>query len=418
VNTSVSLEARGVTKKHCRSLKRAMLYGIQDITRDILNIAPPLNLRRDEFWAVQDVSFTIKRGECMGIIGPNGAGKSTLLKILNGIFRPDAGKIEFQGRMGALIGVGAGFHPLLTARENIYISASILGLSKKEIDKGLDEIIAFAELEQYVEVPVKHYSSGMYMRLAFSTSAYVAPEIMLVDEALAVGDIGFQRKCMNKMRSYISNGGSLLLVTHDMLALNSLCTNCLVLSAGKVVYQGDVSGGVDCYVKETTYGMNNSTSEYTLLPNEIRYGSKECELVSLEFIQGEKNESGNIDTLISGHSTRASLKIKVNETTKKVHVGISVWDTSGIALLTLNTIGQDISSIPLHEGKTVEYTFEFDCLLNTGRYLVGAGIFNPDTGHFFDRRLQWKMVNVISYKKDMGIFMIPYKINITTLNQD
>ena len=192
------VRAQGVSKKFCRSLKRSMLYGFQDIAKSSLGIAPRTqNLKPSEFWALDDISFELERGQCLGLIGPNGSGKSTLLKMLNGIISPDRGRVEINGKVGALIEVGAGFHPMLTGRENIYINGSILGLSKRDIDKKFEEIVDFAELSDFIDTPVKNYSSGMYVRLGFSIAAHIQPDVLLIDEILAVGDVGFKAKCFN-----------------------------------------------------------------------------------------------------------------------------------------------------------------------------------------------------------------------------
>ncbi|MCK4325438.1 ABC transporter ATP-binding protein, partial [bacterium] len=182
----IAIKVEHVSKKFCKRLRHTMLYGTVDIARSTLGLLPHSGqLRVGEFWAVDDVSFELKRGETLGIIGPNGAGKTTVLKMLNGIFMPDKGKIIIKGRVGALIEVGAGFHPMLTGRENIYINGTILGMSKREIDKKFDDIVNFADIGDFIDSPVKHYSSGMYVRLGFAIAIHCEPDILLVDEVLA-----------------------------------------------------------------------------------------------------------------------------------------------------------------------------------------------------------------------------------------
>ena len=192
MNDGVDIKVDHVSKKYCKSLKRSMSYGIWDIARNTLGLSSRSSrLRKDEFWAVDDVSFEVSRGETVGIIGPNGSGKTTLLKMLNGIFWPDKGKITVKGKVGALIAVGAGFHPALTGRENIYVNAAILGMTKKEVEERFDNILKFADIGDFLDTPVKYYSSGMYVRLGFAVAAHCDPDILLVDEVLAVGDAGF-----------------------------------------------------------------------------------------------------------------------------------------------------------------------------------------------------------------------------------
>ena len=195
--------------------------------------APPRHI-----WALRHVSFEVPRGEIIGIIGPNGAGKSTLLKILSRITEPSEGRVEIHGRVGSLLEIGTGFHPELTGRENAYLSGALLGMRKMEIDRKLDEIIAFAEIERFADTPVKHYSSGMYVRLAFAVAAHLEPEILIVDEVLAVGDVAFQRKCLNKMEDVRQHGRTILFVSHNMQAITRLCTRAILISHGGIQHDG------------------------------------------------------------------------------------------------------------------------------------------------------------------------------------
>jgi lipopolysaccharide transport system ATP-binding protein len=192
-------------------------------------------------WALRNVSFEVPRGEIIGIIGPNGAGKSTLLKILSRITEPSEGRVEIHGRVGSLLEIGTGFHPELTGRENAYLSGALLGMRKIEIDRKLDEIIAFAEIEKFADTPVKHYSSGMYVRLAFAVAAHLEPEILIVDEVLAVGDVAFQRKCLNKMEDVRQHGRTILFVSHNMQAITRLCTRAILISHGGIQHDGSAA---------------------------------------------------------------------------------------------------------------------------------------------------------------------------------
>jgi lipopolysaccharide transport system ATP-binding protein len=195
--------------------------------------------RSDRFWALKEVNFAIEPGEVVGIIGRNGAGKSTLLKILSRITEPSSGRCTLRGRIGSLLEVGTGFHPELTGRENIYLNGSILGMSRREIDRKFDEIVAFAEIEKFLDTPVKRYSSGMYVRLAFAVAAHLEPEILLVDEVLAVGDQKFQKKCLGKMREVGRSGRTILFVSHNAAALESLCERCVLIERGRVTGDGE-----------------------------------------------------------------------------------------------------------------------------------------------------------------------------------
>ncbi|MBN2063464.1 MAG: ABC transporter ATP-binding protein [Sedimentisphaerales bacterium] len=253
----IVLQVNNVSKKYCHSLKKSMLYGCIDILRDSFGLkAQPDTLRKDEFWSVKDVSFSLERGQCLGIIGPNGAGKSTLLKMLNGIIKPDKGDIWYKGKMGALIEVGAGFQPVLSGRENIYINGSIIGLSSKEIKDKFDEIVAFSGLEEFLDMPVKNYSSGMRVRLGFSIAAHLHPDILLVDEVLAVGDLAFQAKCRNKIAEMVKNGTAIILISHNMHHIANLCSRTIVIHKGTVLFHGNTSLAIDKYRScGYTYGL-------------------------------------------------------------------------------------------------------------------------------------------------------------------
>jgi lipopolysaccharide transport system ATP-binding protein len=245
---AISLE--GVYKKYCKSLRRSMLYGLEDFGRNAVGLRTRSErLRPDEFWAVDDVSFEVDRGASVGLIGPNGSGKTTLLKMINGIFWPDRGKVSIRGRVGALIAVGAGFHPLLTGRENIFINGAILGMSKAEVDRQFDAIVDFADIGEFLDTPVKHYSSGMFVRLGFGVAVHAEPDVMLVDEVLAVGDHGFQVKCFKKMGELRERGTTFVIVSHNMHAVASFCDWVALLNHGKFERYDNAYEGLKQYAK-------------------------------------------------------------------------------------------------------------------------------------------------------------------------
>ena len=238
-------------KKFCRHLRRSMVYGTLDVTRDMLGW-PYDNgtLRPSEFWALEDVSFELKQGEALGVIGPNGSGKTTLLRILNGIFPPDRGCAAVRGRIGALIAVGAGFHPNMTGRENIRLNGTILGMSRQEITERFDAIVDFADIGEFLDAPVATYSSGMTVRLGFAIAIHAVPEILLADEVLAVGDLRFALKCYRKIAEYRRNGGALLLVSHSMQLVRNICHRTLWLEQGRVKRQGETQAVCDAYERD------------------------------------------------------------------------------------------------------------------------------------------------------------------------
>ncbi len=257
-NDDVLVKVEGVSKKFCRSLKRSLWYGVQDVGNELLGRKGGHDeLRKNEFWAVNDVSFELKRGECLGLIGPNGAGKSTLLKMLNGLVKPDKGRITMRGRVGALIELGAGFNPILTARENIYVNGSVLGFSKAEIDKKFDAIVAFSQIEEFIDTPVQSFSTGMKVRLGFSVAAQMEPDVLIIDEVLSVGDVGFRTKCVNAIFELMENS-AVVFVSHNMTDIARISTKILCLDNGSKGYEGlDVHQGIKHYYFNTPHiGQN------------------------------------------------------------------------------------------------------------------------------------------------------------------
>ena len=277
------------------ALRDVLADGAKSLGRKVLKPAGKrmLDPAIEEFWALKDVSFEIKQGDSVGIIGRNGAGKSTLLKILSRITEPTNGRICVKGRVASLLEVGTGFHPELTGRENIYLNGAILGMSKAEIKRKFDEIVAFAEVEKFLDTPVKRYSSGMYVRLAFAVAAHLEPEILIVDEVLAVGDAQFQKKCLGKMDDASKEGRTVLFVSHNMAAVEKLCSKGIVLHQGKVQYIGIQTNAI------TQYTTSSSNSVPSIHECTVRQGSGEIKVVTIEI----KDEEGNVlDVVRSGHN--------------------------------------------------------------------------------------------------------------------
>jgi lipopolysaccharide transport system ATP-binding protein len=252
VSTSapVVVEVSHLSKRYTRDLKRSLHYGVQDIARELRPRTRPRGaLRPDEFLSLDDVSLTVRRGESLAVMGANGAGKSTLLKVLHGLIKPDGGEVRIHGRVGALIELGAGFDPILTGRENIATQGLVLGFTRREIADYAERVIDFAELTDAIDTPVRYYSSGMVARLAFSVAAQMRAEVMLVDEVLAVGDLAFQRKCMAHLIGYLDGGGSVILVSHSVHQIQTICKQGLLLQHGRAVFQGDVTTAVSMHLE-------------------------------------------------------------------------------------------------------------------------------------------------------------------------
>lgn len=246
-----SIRVQAVAKRYRRGA-RSGISTLQELLSNVLMRTARADrsggARRDLFWALDDVTFDVGRGEVIGIVGRNGAGKSTLLKVLSRITEPTKGRVEIRGRVASLLEVGTGFHGDLTGRENIYINGAILGMHRGEIRRRFDEIVSFAEIESFVDTPVKRYSTGMYLRLAFAVAAHLQPEILLVDEVLAVGDFGFQQKCLGKISEVSTQGRTVLFVSHNLAVIRSLCARCLLLEAGRLAADGDVNDIINKYV--------------------------------------------------------------------------------------------------------------------------------------------------------------------------
>ena len=268
-----------VTKKPDDKKERAKLA--------LYNITHPKQANQKEnFWALNGVNFEVKQGEKVGIIGKNGAGKSTLLKVISRITEPTDGRIEFYGKISSMLEVGTGFNRELTGRENIYLNGAILGMTKAEIDEKFDAILEFSEVGKFIDTPVKRYSSGMFVRLAFAVASHLEPDILLVDEVLAVGDTRFQKKCIQKMRSIADSGRTILFVSHQMNTIRQLCDRVIVLKEGKVIYDGEVEGGIRLYNSEA-YMEKRNHYEYKDLARMPGYNLDKAEILSLDILHNE-----------------------------------------------------------------------------------------------------------------------------------
>lgn len=259
------LKLEGVSKKFCRDLKRSLWYGLSDIGRDLCGMkrGAPL-LRSSEFWAVEDLDLTLRPGESIALLGANGAGKSTVLKMINGLYPPDRGRILVKGRVGALLDLGTGFKEILTGRENIYVNAAILGMSRKQIEKQLGSIVEFAELDEFLDAPLLTYSAGMKVRLGFSIAIHLCPDLLLVDEVLAVGDIRFRTKCYQRMHELLRQGAAIILVSHHVEQLSRVAERSIVLHRGKKLFEGSLMDGISHY-----YGTLQSGPVHRALPKAL-----------------------------------------------------------------------------------------------------------------------------------------------------
>jgi len=348
------------------SLRDAMTHTARGLWQRIRH---PLSPNREsvdleELWALKDINFEVQEGERIGIIGRNGAGKSTLLKILSRITEPTTGKVRIRGRVSSLLEVGTGFHPELTGRENIFLNGAILGMTRQEIKRKFDEIVEFAEMEKFLDTPVKRYSSGMYVRLAFAVAAHLEPEILIVDEVLAVGDAAFQKKCLGKMENVTKEGRTVLFVSHNMAAVQSLCERACLLDSGKMIREGSVQEVVRQYLQSVT-----STEVIPIDRRKDRSGDGSVRAVSLRI------ESADHDKVIRSSSR---LKITIIYRSKepirypKFLVGIYDYTNTGIFLLDSDAVG-GLSEVLPPEGSVTCVTEAIN--LTAGLCYVNLAVF-------------------------------------------
>jgi len=364
---NVAIEFLNVYKKFRKGERNDSLRDlIPYLSKKILFRRKSDPLREEDFWAVKNVSFQLKKGDSLGIIGPNGAGKSTILKLLSGILRPNNGELRIHGRLSSLIEVGAGFHPDLTGRENIYLNGAILGMRKEEIKNKFDTIVDFSGISEFIDTPVKRYSSGMYARLGFSIAAHVDPEILLIDEVLSVGDFSFQMKCLKKIQEVIDKGTTVIFISHNLPSVITLCPNTILLSKGEIHKYGETKHVCRYYYKIYSE-TRKATGDLCLIMQDMELYSNDGTL-STSFKPGEwaklkfKVESKiQIDRLIM------SFYLKKND-------GMIVFDASSDA------INNQYYSFSVNESKEIELDFRIN--LPEGAYFVGINFFHPEKGFY------------------------------------
>jgi len=377
MSDDVLVRVDNVSKRFCRNLKRSLWYGLQDLGSELggrrhgggggsVRSSADVQLREDEFWAVKDVSFELRRGECLGLIGHNGAGKTTLLKMLNGLIKPDCGRIELNGRVGALIALGSGFNPILTGRENIYVNASILGFTKDEIDGKIGEIIEFAEIGDFIDTPVQSYSSGMQVRLGFAVAVNLKPDILLIDEVLAVGDVGFKQKAYAAIYEAIKNA-AVIFVSHSISQVGKVCSRGILMRKGEIaIASTQVEQVIDAYFGEFS------------APGQCRIsGTGEADLLEFEVAtgNGEITSRTRLTPILDVRQATISYNdfvdftfwLKISSEIKKFYIAVTFLDMEmkGVIQFTsvnygdIFEVGQDglctikasIPNLPLNKGK-------------------------------------------------------------------
>lgn len=359
----------------CHVSKKFKKGEVHDSLRDLfpalfktcLNGKREASLRQNEFWALRDVSFRVARGEALGIIGSNGAGKSTILKLLTGVMRPTEGAIKTNGAVSALIEVGAGFHPDLTGRENIFLNGTILGMKKEQIKSRFDEIVDFSGLADFIDTPVKRYSSGMYARLGFSVAAHVNPDILIVDEVLSVGDYTFQNRCLERMKAVLNDGVTVIFVSHNLKAVSDLSKRAILLDHGKVVMDGPTHD-----VIETYYGKNAKTQ---------KDDSEKEVFISRVTLDGASDEHLEFS---SGSRVVLAIDVRANRDCRRLSVSISLQDDNRYSVFDTSSERLSGHSFSLDEGETKTVAFELELNLGPGTYHLAVSIYRYDIQKMYD----------------------------------
>ncbi len=372
LSDDIAIRVRGLGKKYRIGGPQEKYLTFRDAITNTIKAPFKQVLLHDttpEFWALKDVSFDVERSEVVGIIGQNGAGKSTLLKILSRITTPTEGLADLYGRVGSLLEVGTGFHPELTGRENIFLSGSILGMKKQEIQSKLDEIVKFSEIEKFLDTPVKRYSSGMYVRLAFAVAAHLEPEILLVDEVLAVGDVAFQKKCLGKMRDVTSEGRTVLFVSHNMASIEELCPTAMLFRDGNLVLSGPASEVIHSYLKPVDMVLQPGFIELANHPGRSPGGTSIFDQLRLLDRLGQETVVFSVgDMLIIQVILNAGHKIW-----KDARFAVNVYNERGLRICTLRT-EQQLGQLLTISGRLQLQCSWADIPLAPGHYNIGLSL--------------------------------------------
>jgi len=377
MSSDVLVTVDGVSRRFCRSLKRSLWYGIGDIVSELnpFSARPrEVALRPDEFWAVRNVSFELRAGDCLGLIGPNGAGKTTLLKMLTGLIKPDTGQIAIRGRVGALIALGAGFNPLLTGRDNIYVNGSVLGIPKAAIDRQLEEIVDFADIREFIDTPVQNYSSGMQVRLGFSIAVkLIKPDVLILDEVIAVGDEAFRSKCYQVVGDMLRRC-AVVFVSHSMPMIYRLSTQVMVLANGEAVFSGDPARGIESYIRSVdasdqiarrSLGTGEATIHRFSVLNEHGETTRECQYAQPFRLSMDLT----VSPAFAEYDISITFMSRAQELVAQCHSGANRYRCR-------------------HSGERHRVEIAFDAqLLNPGRYWINVAVFDQSA----TRHLCWEL---------------------------
>ncbi len=377
--SEVLLSIDQVSKKFCRDLKSSLLYGIFDITKEITGVRnEETQLRKKEFWALNNLSFKLHKGEALALVGRNGSGKSTLLRIIAGLIKPDVGSVEVKGRLAPLIALGAGFNPILTGRENIYANLSILGLSQQEIDERFQDVVDFSEIGDAIDSPVQSYSSGMAARLGFACAIHTEPDILLIDEVLAVGDVNFRVKCYRRLAELRKRGVSFILVSHNSASVLSICDTAVYLKKGELCKSGDAETVMNQYEEDLS-----SSSSTTNLPGEVFLDREDTiSGLQIKYIGLKNCEGKTLTHLTSGEPASIEVMGESNQNWRSISLNLIIKDLSmeGGKVLVLDSV-KDGKAFQIIKGK---YSLKLDlpfCGIKPGRYAIKVALKNTEGYH-------------------------------------
>ena len=366
MENEVLVKVEGLSKKFCKDLKTSLWYGVKDLVSGITGNHNDGTLRQKEFWAVKDISFELRRGECLGLIGHNGAGKSTLLKILNGLINPDEGSVTMRGRVGALIELGAGFNPILTGRENVYNNGAVLGFTRKEIDAKVEEIIDFSEIREFIDMPVQNYSSGMKVRLGFAVAVQMEPDVLIIDEVLAVGDIGFRLKCFKSIDEILPNT-AIIFVSHNMPMVSRICNSILLMEKGHEKFYGkNTSKGIDLYYSKF------SKNEFNVI-----FTDGTLQLNNINLIDNSLNKR-EISVLKWGDNFILNMRFSFKDLNLMPMFKIVIFDKEQRPVAMLDPKFENISLKKIHNSLEVTITHK-NLQLSKGNYTLSMNVFKDES---------------------------------------
>jgi ABC-type polysaccharide/polyol phosphate transport system ATPase subunit len=353
-------------------------------------------------WALKDVNFEVKKGESLGIIGPNGAGKTTILKLLSHITLPTEGSVTAKGRVSALIELGAGLHPELSGRENIYLYGSIMGMEKKVIEKKFDEIVDFSGLRQFIDTPVKRYSSGMYVRLGFAVAISSEPDILLVDEVLAVGDISFQKKCLDRINSLKRGGKTIIFISHNMTAIQGLCERAIFLNRGKIVLDAEPKDAIGAYLELSSLEQSEVGKDFK--ESAFRRGTLSAEITQIRILNRNNEES---NTMKTGEKVTIQIKARFNEQTERPIFGFILYNSEGLYIYGTNTkwLNFEFPGVLVRD-RQITVNFTQDLFLAPGLYYITPAIADYSGTVVYDSQEKAVSFKVVSDKMFEGLISL------------